>query len=320
MRSILRLAVHGLGFGALMALSAGVAIAHGIAAPELTPLGAVTLWSPDPLPWAAALIGTGGYLLAVRRVNRAAPRVPIPAWRVAAWLAGLATILIALVSFVDVYAADFLAVHMVQHLLIAMVAPPLLALGAPVTLLLRIASPRLRRRLILPVLHSHVVRMFASPLVAWPLYAIAMWVTHFSPLYDAALEDPAVHIAEHLIYLATGVLFWWPVVAADPIPGRMGYGARLAYVGLQMPVNAAVGLAVYFAPVVLYPHYAQLERSWGPDALTDQQIGGVLMWGVGDLVLLVAIFAILAAWMRADVKRSRLSDAMRLRRSADDGR
>lgn len=320
MRSICRLAAHGLGFGALVALNASTVLAHGIAAPELSPVGVVTLWVPDPLPWAAALLGAGGYVLAARHINRADPRVPIPAWRVAAWLAGLATILIALVSAVDVYAEDFLAVHMVQHLLIAMVAPPLLALGAPVTLLLRIASPRLRRRVILPVLHSRLVRLLASPLVAWPLFAIAMWVTHFSPLYDAALEDPAVHVAEHLIYLATGVLFWWPVVAADPIPGRMGYGARLAYVGLQMPVNAAVGLAVYFAPVVLYPHYARLERSWGPDALTDQQIGGVLMWGVGDLALLVAIFAILAAWMRADVKRSRASDAMRLRRSADDGR
>ena len=52
-------------------------------------------------------------------------------------------------------------------------------------------------------------------------------------------------------------------------------GARLAYVGLQMPVNAAVGLAIYFAPTVLYPHYATIVRSWGPSALIDQQIGGV---------------------------------------------
>jgi putative membrane protein len=309
MRPITRLAVRGLGLGTLIAFNAGQAMAHGIAAPEPTPLSAVTVWSPDPLPWIVVLVAAGGYLVAARRVNRPHPRVPIPAWRVAAWLAGLAAILIALASAVDVYAEDLLAVHMVQHLLLAMVAPPLLALGAPVTLLLRIATPRVRHRSILPVLHSRVVRLFASPLVAWPLFAVAMWLTHFSSLYDAALEDPALHIAEHLVYLVTGILFWWPVVAADPIPWRMGYGTRLAYVGLQMPVNAAVGLAIYFAPAVLYPHYALLERSWGPDALTDQQIGGVLMWGVGDLVLLAAIPAIVAAWMRADVRRSHRSDA-----------
>jgi putative membrane protein len=294
---------------ALMAVTTGHALAHGTGSPEPTTLSALTSWSRDPLPWSAGLLAALGYLIAVWRVNRGHPRVPVPRWRVAAWLTGIGTILVALVSAVDVYAADLLSVHMVQHLLLAMVAPPLLALGAPVTLLLRIASPQVRRRLILPLLHSAVVRLFSSPFVAWPVFAIAIWVTHFSRLYDAALEDPTVHLAEHLVYLTSGVLFWWPVVAADPILHRLGYGARLAYVVLQMPVNAAVGLAIYFAPTVLYAHYATLARSWGPDALTDQQIGGAVMWGAGDVLLLLAVPAIVAAWMRADVRRSRRSDA-----------
>jgi cytochrome c oxidase assembly factor CtaG len=309
MRLTFRLVVPGLGLAALMALTTGTALAHGIAAPEPTLLSALTTWSVDPVPLTAALLSAGAYLIAVRRVNGTHPRVPIPRWRVLAWLAGLAAILVALVSAVDVYAETFLTVHMVQHLLLAMVAPPLLALGAPITLLLRIATPRVRQRVVLPVLHSGVVRLIVSPLVAWPLFAIVMWLTHFSPLYNAALEDRNLHVAEHAVYLAAGLLFWWPVVAADPIPRRMGYGARLAYVGLQMPVNAAVGLAIYFAPSVLYPHYATIQRSWGPNALTDQQIGGVLMWGVGDLLLLAVVPALIAAWMRADARRSVRSDA-----------
>jgi cytochrome c oxidase assembly factor CtaG len=309
MRPILRATVTGIGLGTLMAMTTRDALAHGVAAPEPTPLLALTTWSPDPLPWTAALVGAGFYLIAVRQVNRAHPRTPVPRWRVAAWLAGLVAILVALVSAVDVYAADLLSVHMVQHLLLAMVAPPLLALGAPIMLVLRIASPRARQRLILPVLHSRVVRLIASPLVAWPVFAIVMWLTHFSPLYDAALEDPTLHIAEHMVYLAAGLLFWWPVVAADPSPRRLGWGGRLAYVVLQMPVNAAVGLAIYFAPTVLYPHYATNVRLWGPDPLTDQQIGGVVMWGAGDLLLLAAFTALVAAWMRADARRSRRSDA-----------
>ncbi len=309
MVTVLRVVVSGLGLGSLFAVTARDALAHGVVAQEPRPLLALTTWTLDPMPWVAAFVAGGGYLIAVRRVNRAHPRVPVLRWRVAAWIAGLVAMLVALVSAVDTYAADFLTVHMIQHLLLTMVVPPLLALGAPITLLLRIASPWARHRFILPVLHSRLVRVIASPLVAWPTFAIVMWFTHFSPLYDAALEDPALHVAEHLVYLASGLLFWWPIVGADPSPWRLGYGSRLVYVGLQMPVNAAVGLAIYFAPTVLYAHYAAIQRSWGPDARADQQIGGILMWGAGDILLLAAIPFLVAAWMRADERRSRRFDA-----------
>jgi cytochrome c oxidase assembly factor CtaG len=309
MLPILRRAKRGLAMGTIIAMIPSAATAHGVAAREPSLLTAFTTWSLAPLPWIAALVAAGGYLFAVRQVNRAHPRATVPRWRVAAWLAGVVVILFALASAIDTYAGELLTVHMVQHLLLTMVAPPLLALGAPITLLLRDASPHARHRFMLPVLHARAVRLIASPLVAWPLFAIVMWGSHFSPLYDAALEDESLHIAEHAVYLASGLLFWWPAVAADPIPRRLGYGGRLGYLLLQMPVNAAVGLAIYFAPTVLYPHYAASARSWGPDAFTDQQIGGIVMWGAGDLLLLVAVTALVAAWMRADTRRSSRSDA-----------
>jgi putative copper resistance protein D len=317
--AILRLALA-VAVGALVALAPATALGHGYASAPPSVVRMLVTWSLDPVPWIATLAAAIGYLLAVRRIDAAHPRTPVPGWRVAAWLAGLATILIALASSIDLYAGDLLTVHMIQHLLLAMVAPPLLLLGAPITTLLRVAGPQVRRRLILPVLHSRLVAVVSSPFVAWPTFALVMWFTHFSTLYDAALENPAVHVAEHAALLASGILFWSPAVAADPSPHRLGWGGRLAYLLLQMPVNAAVGLAIYFAPTVLYPHYATLVRFWGPDPLTDQQIGGVLMWGAGDLILLGAFFAVVVAWMQADARRSRRSDLRRVGAVADPAR
>jgi putative membrane protein len=297
--------------GAITALAATPVLGHeaGAPAPELP--GVLLTLVPDPLPWVGALVAAAGYLVLSRRVNAAHPLSPVPRWRLVAWLAGIVTVLVALVSAVDVYADELLTVHMVQHLLLTMVAPPLLALGAPVTLVMRAVRPVTRRRLLLPVLHSRLVRVAASPLVAWPIFTAVMWFAHFSPIYEAALENPAIHVVEHMVFLTAGLLFWWPVVAADPIPRRMGHGARFAYLVLQMPVNAAVGLVIYWAPAVLYAHYAAGDRAWGPPPLVDQQIGGLVMWAAGDVLLLGAVVGIVGAWMQADVRRTRRADGRR---------
>jgi cytochrome c oxidase assembly factor CtaG len=299
---------------ALAALGVQAALAHGAPAPSPRLATIVTAWSGELLPWIGIVTASVAYLVMVRIVNRAHPMTPVPVLRVAAWLAGVAVIAVALVSAVDVYADSVFSVHMVQHLLLAMVAPPLLALGAPATLALRAATPRLRRSLLLPMLHSRLVRGVSWPPFGWSLFAVVMWATHFSPLFNAALENDLLHSLEHLLYLVAGLLFWWPVIGADPIRWRLNPVWRMVYLAAQMPFNTAVGLAIYFAPTVLYAHYATLNRTWGPDPFTDQQWAGVVMWGAGDVILLAALVLAIAAWLRADEKRSRSIEERAARR------
>lgn len=265
----------------------------------------LSTWSSDPLLWIGIGVAATLYLTAVRIVDRAHPATRVPRWRIAAWLSGVAIVALALVSAVHIYAGSLFAVHMVQHLLLAMVAPPLLALGAPMTLTLRAASPNVRRSVLLPILHSWPIKAISWPPVGWTLFGVVMWATHFSPLFNAALEVQALHSAEHLLYLLAGVLFWWPVIGADPIRWRLSPVGRMVYLAAQMPLNTAVGLAIYFSPTILYPHYALVGRTWGPDPLTDQQLAGIVMWGFGDVILLGALVLAVEAWLRADEKRSR---------------
>jgi putative copper resistance protein D len=261
-------------------------------------------WTFEPLPTLGIVAALLWWSWAIRRVNAAHPAKPVPRIRTAAFVAGIAAIAIALLSGIDRYDTTLFSVHMTQHVLLTLVAAPLIAISGPVTLLLRVASAETRRALILPVLHARITRAVAFPVVAWILFAGVMWVSHFSALFDAALEDPLVHDVEHALFLGSALLFWWPAAAVDPAPWRMTHPVRLLYVFLQMTQNTFLSVVILNTQTVLYPHYATVGRAWGPTPLEDQGMAAALMWVAGDLLFLAAIFAILTGWSRAEDRGS----------------
>ena len=293
----------GTALGTLLALlTAGVAAAHGGSVPDAPPdlVGILTTWRLD-LPIAVPLVlVAAGWVVLVLRIGGAHPDSPVPLRRSVFFLGGLAAIAVALLSGIDGYDTVLFSVHMIQHLLLAFVAAPLLALGAPVTVLLRAASPGIRSRWILPILHSRLLSVLSHPVVAWLLFTSVMWIIHFSPLFDAALEDPGIHRLEHSLFLVSALLFWWPVVGLDPAPHRMGHAARIMYAFLQMPQNSFLAMAVLFAEDPLYHHYATLGSPYGIDALADQKLAAGYMWFFGDLLFLGVLAALLAGWMRRE--------------------
>jgi putative membrane protein len=300
----------------LVAAVPSAALAHGAAPSEPTLATLFTAWSLDIDIWLAVILAGLGYWRVADAVDARHPSNPVPRWRRWSWLAGLAVILLALASPIEAYDTTLFSVHMVQHLLLTMLAAPLLVMAAPVTLLLRYASPEARRRWILPALHSRVVRVVSAPVVAWCLFAGVMWFSHFSPLFDAALEDELVHRLEHALFLGAGLLFWWPVVGADPGPHRLGHPARVLYLALGMPLSSFLGLVIFSAPTVLYRHYETLERTWGMTPLEDQAWAGGIMWAGGDLAFVLALILAVAVWLRHEEREGLREDARLARQRA----
>jgi putative membrane protein len=282
-------------------------LAHGPAAPEPVLPGVLLAWRLEPLVLIPIVVTAALWVWLARVVARRHAAHPPAAWRIAAFLSGLAVIGIALTSPIETYEGQLFSVHMLQHMLLELVAAPLLLLGAPATMALRAASPSVRHRL-LAVLHSRAVAVLSFPLLAWVLFAAVNWGWHFSTLYDQALENQWLHDLQHVTFLAAGLLFWWPVIGADPSRWRLPYPVRLLYLFLAMPQNSFLGVALMSAPV-LYPHYASNLRTWGPSPLVDQGIGGMLMWVGGDVVFLLAMGLVVAAWVRQEDRRSARLDA-----------
>jgi putative copper resistance protein D len=289
-------------------------LAHALPLAPPTYLRVAGAWSFEPLVLVPVVVAGWLYFQGVARVRRRFPKNLWPRHRTGWFVAGLATIVVALESPIDVYAGVLLWVHMVQHLLLTFVAAPMLVASAPVTLALRSLSPSGKpRRTIQRAVHSWPVRFLTNPIVAWVLFAGVMAGAHFSALYQLSLVHPLVHDLEHALFLVSALLFWYPVVAVDPTTWRMPHPLRLLYVILAGPVNTFIALAIYSANSVLYPYYASIERSWGPTPLSDQQMAGAIMWVVGDISLLIAVVLVAVGWMRQD-----LLEAERIDRRLDE--
>lgn len=251
---------------------------------------------------ALLVVAAGLYVLGVRRFDAAHPNEPFP-WRwAAAFAGGLVVVAVAVVGPLERLAGERLSWHMLQHLLLLMVAPPLLLLGRPV-LLARRASPPATRRALVRGLRSGLAGAVTHPVTGWVCLAVVLWATHFTALYQAALTSGPVHAVEHGLYLGAGLLFWFPVVGAEPSPRRLGHPARMLYLFVAAPAGALLASTLYQAERVLYRAYQ------GPGALADQRAAGAVMWIGGGLLFLAAVLLVAASWARHERRDADRADA-----------
>ena len=234
-------------------------------------------------------------------------------WRTSAtvcFLSGLGVLAIVYLGPLAAWSHTFFWVHMTQHLLVMMVAAPLLVLGAPTTLLFSASSDAHRRRWVVPVLRSRVVRILTNPILTWLLFAGVLLGTHFTAFYNFALENhDADTLIEQPLYLTAAFLFYFPLIGANLQPRRPSHGVRILSLATMMIPEAIVGGVIYFASVVLYPAFAT-DRPFGPDPKSDQQLSGALMWALVMVVDTGWIMVAAAEWFASEERRSSHVDAI----------
>jgi cytochrome c oxidase assembly factor CtaG len=223
-------------------------------------------------------------------------------------------ILVSLVSSLDAYAQELFALHMVQHMLLTLVAAPLLLLGQPIRPLVRGLPLAMRLQVFRPIALNRqlraVVHVLRSPLVAVFLYVGGLYYWHVPAVYDAAVEDPALHLVEHAWFLGTALLFWSNVVDPEPFSARLSYAPRIVYLLLAGAAqNTILGGLLAFSSRLLYPHYLGRPESYGIDAVTDQRLGGAIMWVPGDVIFLAAASFCFFLFLQAEEDEQRAREA-----------
>ncbi len=248
------------------------------------------------------LVATGLYLWGVWRLRLRGD--DWPAGRSTAFLAGgIGVIAFAGMSGLGTYDTTMFSLHMIQHMLLAMVAPIFLALGAPITLALRTAPRRVRSAL-LALLHSRLAKLLTFPLVGWALYVASPFALYFTGWYPATLDHPVLHELLHLHFLLVGSLFFWPMVGIDPLPGRQSPPFRFLILVSTLPFHAILGLSIYTQTTLIAgSHYEALKLSW-LDPLSDQRVGGGLLWSSGEVVGLIMLGVVAVQWIGASEREA----------------
>jgi len=280
--------------------------------PEFTWVRVFTQWQFDVV-WALVVVfGVLFYLWGHLRLAKRGDSWPMS--RTIMWVSGMVILGLSTNSGLAIYGTYLFSIHMVAHMLLSMAVPLLLVLSAPVTMASRAIAARKdgsrgAREWILLAVHSKYLAVLGHPLVAAVIFAISLIVFYYSPLFEWALQEHLGHQWMILHFLLTGYLFAQSLVGVDPSPHNPPYPLRLIIVLATMAFHAFFGISLIYGTGLLAPEwYGAMGREWGLDPLSDQQQGGELAWGLGEIPTLLLAIVVTWSWSKSDDRKNKRRD------------
>ncbi|MFI5004149.1 MAG: cytochrome c oxidase assembly protein [Solirubrobacterales bacterium] len=242
-------------------------------------------------------------LLYARRIRTlaGAGSHPVPGWRQACFYTGCATIGAALLLLGQA-SDELLFAHMIEHLLLGDIAALLIVLGLTGPLIAPILKIRFFDRL----------RVLANPLIAFPLWAIDLYVWHLPVLYQGALEHLGVHILEHAMFLGLGINMWMCLFGPLPMPAWFGNLGKLIYIAAVRLTGAALGNIFLWSGTVFYPFYLSGDSQHHISPVADQNLAGAVMMIEGSLLTIGLFCWLFLRTAREAEERQELLDFARL--------
>jgi cytochrome c oxidase assembly factor CtaG len=223
-----------------------------------------------PLPFADAPVQAIGFPVLIvlawvpyhlRARSLARHGRPVPGWRYACYVSGLAVLLVAVSPPVDTLSDQLLMAHMAEHLLIGDIAALVIAR----------------------------LRILTHPVVAIVVWATNFYVWHSPYLYQAALRHDALHALEHATFLIFGMAVWMALLGPLPKPQWFNNAARLVFVVAVRLTGTVLANILIFGGSVFYPIYRAGDALWHIAPTADQVAAGGLMM-VEESFLTIGLF------------------------------
>ncbi|MEG9249464.1 cytochrome c oxidase assembly protein [Arthrobacter sp. Soc17.1.1.1] len=280
--------------------------------PEPTPIRWLSEWRPDWLWITVALTLGVAYILGTVKLRRRGDSWSL--LKLASWIVGLLLLTYFTSGAPAIYGMVLFSAHMIDHMALTMVVPLFLVLGAPVTLALRALDARRDgtrgiREWILVIVHSWPSRIITHPLFAAGNFVASIIVFYYSPLFGFALREHVGHELMITHFLITGYIFVLSMIGSDPVPFRAPYPLRIVLLFATMAFHAFFGVTLMGSTSLLEASwFGNMGREWGVSALADQQVGGAVTWGVGEIPTLLLAIGVAVMWSRSDARETKRTD------------
>ena len=270
----------------------------GPPAPTLS--GSWTVWRLDLLIVVVLVAAAGGYLAGMVAARRRGRAWPVPR-AVAFFGLGLGGLAVIGLGWPAVYAPALFSVYALRLVLLLMVVPLLVALGRPVELAMTALSEggaaRLRR-----LLDSRPAKVFTVPVVSPLLLAVVPFVVFFTSWYPATLRYPVLGSVTDVVLLLVGIAVLVPLWEAGTINARVPYAIALLFAFIELLADAVPGIVIRLDTHVIAA--VDLTRTWGPSLLHDQQLGGDLLWCIGEAIDVPFLVLLAVQWYRSDARQA----------------
>lgn len=280
--------------------------------PEPTALRWLTVWRIDVL---FAFLCVAGVVVYWRWVLRLRARGDSWPWlRTTSWTVGMIIMFWVTSGGAAVYGKVLFSAHMTMHMIMAMVVPIFLTLAAPITLLMRGVPARKDdsrgpREWVLGIIHSRYGRFFSHPVVAAINFAGSMILFYYTPLFEYAMSTHIGHILMIVHFTLAGYFFANALIGIDPGPNRPGHAQRLLLLLATMAFHAFFGVALMTTNTLLAPEwFGLMGRPWGDSAILDQQKGGGIAWGIGEIPTVALAVIVAVMWSKSDDRAAKRRD------------
>ena len=276
---------------------------------------ALTTFSIEPFSFTVGVLALFLYIFGVFTLEKRGDSWPLSrsfAWIVAVFLGMYVTN-----SMLGKYAILMFSAHMTVHMVLAMLVPILLPLGAPLTLTLRVLSPndtiknkdsevRNLRDWIVALINSRYLHTLSHPVLSFFIFAGGTWALYFSPLLTVLMRSHLGHLFMDAHFVLAGYLFFWNILGLDPSPRKIPYALRLGLVFAAAVFHGIFGFITFSSNTQLGGGwFGEIKPSWLSNQIADQQLGGGIAWGFGELPTILVLAILVYQWASKDEKLSK---------------